>query len=310
MNHTSLLALSILATLGASSARAAGPEIGKDTPLLQPPADGHCAGRQCVRRCHGHPRTRQVLHVLHRRRRMDLGRLAPLVLPACRQCPGCTARRQIQRQLLHVRQRWPALQGGQPPRALHQSRAMEEHARRGRWMERPLRHGHLHRRRQQALSLLPRPRNQRHLRRAARPQRPHEVRRPAQASLRIQQGPRLGTLRRDERVHGRGVDRRPLAPEDTTAPTICNTPPPAPSGRPMPRDTTPRSRRWARSPTPPTTRCSARPTASSPVPRTAASWKDPTGISGSSTPSSSRTRPADAASEWIASPSTRTATWP
>ena len=151
--------------------------------------------------------------------------------------------------------------------------------------------------------------DRRHLRRAARPQRPHEIRRPAQAPLRLQQGPRLGTLRRDERVHRRGVDRRPVDAETQRHVLSAILRLRAPSGRPMPRDTTPRSRRWARSPMRPTTRSSAGPTASSPVPPMAASLKDPTRISGSSTPSFSPTRPADGASAWIVSPSTKTATW-
>ena len=45
MSRTSLTTLFVFATLIASSARAADPQIGKTAALLQPSADGHRAGR-------------------------------------------------------------------------------------------------------------------------------------------------------------------------------------------------------------------------------------------------------------------------
>ena len=185
-----------------------------------------------------------------------------LDFPARRQRPRRAGCRQVQRRVLHVRQRRAAVQSRQSARALHQPRRLAEHARRGRRLERRVRHAHLHRRRQQAVSLLSRPRRQRHLRRAARPQRPDPIRRPAQAPLRLQQGPRVGTLRRDERVHRRGLDRRPVDAETQRHLLSRSTPPRARSGRRTPKGTTRREARWGRSPTLRTTRSCAEPKAS------------------------------------------------
>ena len=43
------------------------------------------------------------------------------------------------------------------------------------------------------------------------PDRPDQIRRPAQTPLLFQHGPRLGALRRDERIHGRVLGRRAVA---------------------------------------------------------------------------------------------------
>ena len=96
---------------------AAGPDAGPGCTLLQPASDGDRPGKRLGRRqCL--PMGGQVLHVLHRRRRLGVFRHAQLGLPLCGRGAGRAGRVSLQRQVLHDRQQFQRVGGRQPARTV------------------------------------------------------------------------------------------------------------------------------------------------------------------------------------------------
>ncbi len=159
MSRTSFATLFVFATLAASSARAADPEIGKTArycnplPMVTAPG-GNAAGDVTVIREQGKYYmycTGGGAWISDDLLNWSFQRVANVpVAPHVVKYNGS---------FYMCGNSGPLFKADNPLGPFTSIGQWKNTARRCRWMARPLRHGHLHRRRQQAVSLLPRPRD-------------------------------------------------------------------------------------------------------------------------------------------------------